>query len=384
MSSTKSETIVAKINSSVFFKEFTYSKNDFKALDGKQQLELADNVVWLDDMLFIYQIKDREAETTDDRKWFENKIINKGVKQIKSTIRYLQTYSEINIINEKGHILNVAEAKNSPNTKKIIIYTPNPEFSEVLRNRKFYESDNVGLIHLFHSEDYYWICKYLITPTEINNYLNFREELYLYDKETSNSLAEQYFLSHFFETPSADHFDSKYLANLERYKSPVDDFDISQLIENFSKNIKSTTNQTKYYPIIVELAKLHRSELTEFKKRLMLSIEKCESQDFTPPYRIYLPNTDCGFVFIPLHSSKSAYWKNALHNLTMAHKYQSKARKCIGVVVFRDEKSPEHFEMFWQYFNEEWTYNQYIEDALKKNSPPFRETTNKSFGNPYK
>lgn len=41
----KTENIISKINTNVFFNEFTFSKNDFKSLDLKQQLEFADNVV---------------------------------------------------------------------------------------------------------------------------------------------------------------------------------------------------------------------------------------------------------------------------------------------------------------------------------------------------
>jgi hypothetical protein len=383
MASTKSEDIVAQINASVFFKEFTFSKNDFKALDGKQQLELADNVVWLGDMLFIYQIKEREPSAGDDAKWFESKVLNKGVKQIKSTLRYLNTYPEINITNEKGHKLNVAEAKTAANVKKIVIYTPNQDFPEALRKRKFYESAEVGLIHLFHSEDYYWVCKYLITPTEVDSYLNFREQLYLHDKEASNALLEQYFLSHFFETPRADHFNPSYSDNLKNYNPSVDDFDISSLMENFAKNIKLTNTQTEYYPIIVELAMLHRSELIEFKKRFYLALEKSGSKDLTFPYRMYLPRTDCAYVFIPLTAAGSQHWQTALFNLTMIQKYLSKARKCVGVVVFRGEQSAEHYEIFWQYSNEPWAYNQELETLLKDNPPPFRETSDKSFGNPY-
>ena len=53
---TNSESIISQINSNVFFKEFTFSKNDFKELNTNQKLEFADNVVWLDTLFFIYQI----------------------------------------------------------------------------------------------------------------------------------------------------------------------------------------------------------------------------------------------------------------------------------------------------------------------------------------
>jgi hypothetical protein len=149
MQKTKSESIVSEINSNVFFKEFTFSKNDFKELSSNQKLEFADNVVWLDELFFIYQIKDRknDAPETDDRKWFQNKIINKAVKQIKSTLSYISSYPEIIIENEKGHKLNITEAKNSEKVRKIIIYTPNESFPEDLRQKRFHNSSQVGLIY---------------------------------------------------------------------------------------------------------------------------------------------------------------------------------------------------------------------------------------------
>ncbi len=383
MPTTNSENIISKINSSTFFKEFTYSKNDFKALDSNQELEFADNVIWLDDLFFIFQIKEREKGAVDDNKWFQNKVLKKAVQQIKSTLKYINTYPEINIENERGHKLDIVKAKNSANVKKIIIYAVDKTFSEDLRYKKFYESSEAGLIHLFHYEDYYWICEYLVTPSEVNEYLDFREKLFLFDKNYSDSLPEQYFLGHFLETPDADHFDESYVNNLTSYKAKLEDFDISGIIDNFSKNIKLLKNETDYYAIIQEFAKLNRSELAEFKKRLLLSIEKSESQENVIPYRMYLPRTDCGFVFIPLHSNNAEHWREELLGYTMMHKYENKAKRCIGVVVFRDKSNMEYFEMFWQFIDSEWSYDAEIEKLLRENYP-FRKTQMKRFDNRYK
>ncbi len=272
MATTNSENTITQINSNVFFKEFTFSKNDFKELNTNQKLEFADNVVWLDDLFFIYQIKEREPNAKNDVKWFENKILKKAVKQIKSTLMYIAIYPEIVIENAKGHKLNITEAKKCPDPKKIIIYTPLDDFSESQRHLKFYESSGVGLIHLFHSEDYHWICSFLITPAEIKEYLDFREDLFLFNKELSNALPEQYFLGHFLETLDADHFNLDYIDNLKNHQTDVNEFDISKIIEDFNKNIKLINYQTEYYPIIAEIAKMNRSELSEFKKRLLLSL----------------------------------------------------------------------------------------------------------------
>ena len=42
----------------MFYREFTFDKNDFRASDGNK-VELADNVIWLDDLLILIQIKER-------------------------------------------------------------------------------------------------------------------------------------------------------------------------------------------------------------------------------------------------------------------------------------------------------------------------------------
>lgn len=190
---TNSEKIVSQINSNVFFKEFTFSKNDFKELDSNQKLEFADNVVLLDDLLFLYQVKEQDKNSSNTKNWFENKVLKKAVRQIKSSLEYISKYPEILIENEKGHKLNITEAKKCTDVKNIIIYQPKNDFPEVLRRQKFYVSSQIGPVHLFHFEDYYWICKYLITPTEINQYLIFREELFLFNEQHSNTLPEQYF-----------------------------------------------------------------------------------------------------------------------------------------------------------------------------------------------
>lgn len=99
------ETTISLINTNVFFREFTFSKNDFIDTEINQKQQYADNVVWLDDIFFIYQIKDRKPTDSDDKKWFENKVLKKGVQQIKRTLQYLNTCNEVTITNDKFVIL---------------------------------------------------------------------------------------------------------------------------------------------------------------------------------------------------------------------------------------------------------------------------------------
>lgn len=379
MKTNGTENIVAKINVNVFFNEFTFSKNDFIELKSNQKLEFADNVVWLDDIFFIYQIKDRAFSNDDDKKWFENKVLNKGVKQIKNTLKYLRDYSGILIKNEKGHIIDISQAKNSE-PRKLIIYTPGNTFPEDKRQIKFYSSSQVGLIHLFHSEDYYWVCKYLLTPAEIEEYLDFRESFFVQQGEFLNHLPEQYILGHFLETLDTYDIVPEYIENLKIADKETVDFDISFLLENFTNHIKLINQETEYYPIIKEIAKLNRSEMSEFKKRFVKSLEMCKKSEFILPYTFYTPRTNCGFVFIPLTKEKKSFWKIALNNLTLAQKYVHRARKCIGVIIF--EKGDE-FEIYWEYADYQWAFDSQIEQKLKENYP-FRKTRVQKIDNRYK
>ena len=129
--------------------------------------------------------------------WFKSKVLKKAVKQIKDTLNYLDVHQSITIENEKGYILNVSDARKCENINKIIIYDPNDDFPEKLKLCKFYESSEVGNIHLFHMEDYFHICKYLITPSEVSEFLDFREDFYEFYKDGVNRVHEQYLLGHF-------------------------------------------------------------------------------------------------------------------------------------------------------------------------------------------
>lgn len=382
MKAKTTDNIVSEINFNVFFKEFTFNKNDF--IGSNDKLEFADNIVWLDRYFFIYQIKIRESQgDTDDSAWFENKVLRKAVKQIKSTIKYLHQYPSIRIKNERGHTIDISEARKIT-PRKIVIYTPGEKLPKEKRFLKFYESRKVGLIHLFDSEDYYWICRYLITPAEIDEYFEFREEFYLKHKLHLNRLPEQYLLGHFFETLSTDHIEPRYLNNFKEIKKEIIEFDISALIENFAKHIVTCQSETDYYKVLKEIAKLNRSEMAEFKMRFSLTWDMCRSNTFVKPYILYSPRTDCGFVFIPLPKDKSKHWKTSIDNFTQAFKYDRRATKCIGVLMMETVIDNQvSVDIYWEYLEFDWVYDEQF-DYLLKTKYPFGKTITKEIFNRYK
>lgn len=366
-----SEKKVAQINSNVFFKEFTFSSNDFKTSDKKQQLEFADNVVWLDDLFFAFQIKEQGINSTSGViNWFNKEVLNTAVRQIKNTIEYVSIYPEVFIENEKGHKLNIIKARECV-LQRVIVYSPLQELPKEKRQMKFHISSKIGLIHLFHIDDYQLICKYLITPAEVNEYLKFRESLFLFDKKFSVTLSEEYFLCHFLETAKTDHFNQNYIENLSKYSIKKGEFDVTEFIQTFEKGILHCDHRLDYYKIIAEVAKLDRFELMEFKKRLSLSVKESRLAQAHMPYRVSYERTDCAFVFVPMHYDHLKYSLNALQNFNRAHKYESGTTKGIGFVISINPFQPNYINMVYEFAEHKWEFDEEIELMLKR-SYPFR------------
>ncbi|UII26878.1 hypothetical protein LVD15_00125 [Fulvivirga maritima] len=184
-------------------------------------------------------------------------------------------------------------------------------------------------------------------------------------------MPEQYVLGHYFETLETDHINASYINNFARLQDDFESFDISFVIDRFQDMIIKNPENRDYYQIIKEIAKLHRAELREFKKRWTLSLEKSKNQEFTIPYRIVSLNTKCGFVFIPFLFENKDKWHNALLNYTEAHKYDQKLDKCIGMIVYHNSDQ-KFWDMNWCLVNAPWEHDIEFEEVLRNNFP-FRE-----------
>lgn len=371
---TISEAYLNMINVNVFFNEFTFGFDNFIKNSNNNEVELADNIVWLDDVSIIYEVKERNQKERSKPfiNWFNNKILNKAVKQIKNTIELLNSQNQLSIKNNRGHEIELNKIP-LDSLSKVIVYNPNEDIPDEYRFKKFYESKEVQLIHLFHLEDYLQICKYLVTPYEVKDYLTFREEFYYAQGINLNKLPEQYILGHFFSDADYYRFVPEYVELLKKVSNNNNSFDLSKYLAEFGDKVEYTVGVNDYYIILCEIAKLHRNELKEFKKRFLKLFELCKAEDFTDPYRIVISN-GCGFVFLALPKTMSADWKIALENLTFAHQYEQKLNKCIGVVVFQE---PKRHQVFWIYSEGEWEYDAEMEDLIKK--LPLRKVSKKPF-----
>ncbi|MDQ1150508.1 hypothetical protein QE382_002492 [Sphingobacterium zeae] len=366
---TESEFLLTNINNSVFFKEFTFSQNELRHPSGNTK-ELADNVVWIDDLLIVYQVKGRERshirDTNSEEKWFEKKVETVAKKQVRDTISFFKTYNSLPVKNDRGQEIDIAEAK-VHQLIKMIVYDPKSELLDHKRKLKFLESRTVGMIHLFHIDDYAMICKKLVTPSELSEYLEFREEMFLKHKSAIGARREEYLLGHFITTTNTLEINDEYTKNIDKISPLTPSSDVSWILNNFFKNLVTFSGgkETDYHHVIKEIAKLNREELKAFNERYYSAIEQVRKNDFGFPFRFTSSKTGCGFVFIGLQLTQKAYWENALFNFTEIYKYKHKLNRCIGVVVYKDE---EYIQINWALLRGSWIYNKILEEYVNSES----------------
>jgi|WetSurMetagenome_2_1015567.scaffolds.fasta_scaffold00544_13 hypothetical protein len=369
----------SKLNGFFFWKEFSFHKNNFNPKPDSQ-LEFADHVIWLDDIIILYQIKEREFKTISDEqseeKWFENKVLKKAKSQIRNTLKYLNNFETISIENQRGHKFNVKNWKLQKIHKVILFYSDdNLPFN--CKSKTHYLSKEAGFIHLFSIDKYFDICNLLITPAEINEYLIFRENVLSKYSCLDNTINEKSILGQFLkgdldESPSAnnDNF-------VDRFHNDHEEFDISFLFRDFMDHIEliESDDPTAYYKILSQFAKLKRNDLRQIKKLITFCMNEWEEQKGGRPYRVLVPRLQIGFVFFAVHEKYYESRRTALLNFTYAAKYSQKMDKYIGMSIAKDVANPQWHLFEWCYIEEPWVHDDEMENKLKENSPFLKNTS---------
>lgn len=370
---------IGQLNEHFFFREFTFSKTTFRPSPVKE-IELADNLVWLDDLAIVFQLKERralDASTVDDEeRWFRRKVVARGTRQIRDTLAYLNDHKQIELENHRGHRFHL-DSSTITTIHKVICYLPHENLPGECRMRKFHRSRTAGVIHLIAANDYLGVVRTLLTPPELSEYLGFREELIdkwgaEVDSLPEPALVGQYIVGDADSAPSIAFID--YLASLEHR---IDEWDMSGIIKQFPDRVTTDNKPTDYYSIVTQLAKLKRNELREFKRRFQLSMEKCRANKFAQPYRMATPRTNCGFVFVPLAKELVEHRQQGLQNLTCVCKYDLKLQKCLGVSFAPEEGG--WFSVEWCYMEFPWELDEEMDERLRHHNP-FREVQTTDLG----
>lgn len=362
------QAVIDNINENRFLSEFSFSKNNFKP-ELESEIEFADHVILIDDLLIIFQLKERSQSkdytSTTEKKWFQNKVLNISKKQIRNTLKYFENNEKIEIINQRGHKFDI-KCNHISVFVKIIIYKPSEFLPQDCYSINHYISKKCGFIHILHINEYQNICNTFITPTEIAQYFGFRETiLQQYSVwPDEKSIAGQFIAGATTSAPNKRFSD--YVDSLD---NDINNFDIFSLLEGFEKSIAYTIDnigEKDYYIFLEEFAKLDRAELREIKKRIIKSIDECKTNKFTLPFRVVSLRTNCGFVFVPIEEGLKKQRIHGLKNFTIAAKYASRVSKQIGISFLKDNHI---FYIDWCYIESKWEWNKEMEDKLITDFP---------------
>jgi hypothetical protein len=164
---------LAALNEWHFFREFTYSKTTFRPAPS-QKVELADAIIWIGDLLVVYQLKEREAQSDTtveaEKRWFERKVLRQATGQVRDTLAYLHAAGVIEIRNHRGHALGL-DIRSIHELHKLVVYLPHDALPWDYRRLKHHRSRTAGVIHIIPANDYLSIARTLLTPAEVADYL---------------------------------------------------------------------------------------------------------------------------------------------------------------------------------------------------------------------
>ncbi len=362
--------VLDQINANIFYREFSFSSNNFFPSPGQSE-EFADHAIWIDDLLIVYQLKQRTTENSSDksdRNWFKKEVLSKATSQVRNTLRFLQEYPDINISNQKGHIFNVSAIK-LKHIIKLIVYSPNEGFPKDLLRVRHHISRTAGFIHIIPWLDYAGICATLLTPAELVEYFEYREMMIKRWESTNQLSSEPALLGQFLRGDDNSVPSEEYIKPLKVLKRDSQDFDITPFLSDFGNKIigqQGGTSELDYYKTLAEFAKLRRGDLKQVKWRMQLCLNAARENKFFPPNRIIVPDTGCGFMFIAFDKMSPEARRNIFGNLTMAAKYEQHLNRQIGVSFSKDNS---FIDVEWCYLDYPWKPDPWFEERLRDHNP---------------
>lgn len=362
---------IASLNASVFLREFSFSQTRFTPI-GRTQVELADHVVRIGHMLFLYQLKERDPSgTTPTEEWLRNKVVKRATRQIWATMQLLNSGDPVPVANERGHVFDLA-AKPADMILRVVLFKSSDRRTS-LPYPRFHRSRSAGFIHIFDALDYFGMCQYLLTPLEVADYLGWRERALQSTTDaqlvSEEALVGQYMVDDL-ESPPAE----RYAGALADLQDEVSSFDLSFLFNGLGGRIEyaSTENrETSYYPMLQLLARMTRSELRLLKERLRFALKAVNDDRVEMPVRFVSSALDCGFLLVPIVSAHFDSRLIALRNLSLAAKYDKRTTHQVGVSVARHDSD---YMIDWFYASFPWSHDPALEACLRENYP-FRPTT---------
>ncbi len=331
----------AQQHENVFTRAFSYAASQLP-ISFEKDVELADRVLVMDDIGFIFDLCEREQKVTskvgDLEKWISSHVMRKGVKRIQNTRDLLRNYVELSLVNHFGHRITVSPKK--PESFVTMIIYRVPAKSRAFRAARFKKSRNGGFVHVLRDADYFEICHHFVTPTELLDYFSFRRDILLnWDPRstavTESALIGQYLLEDFSSPPDAR------FERAARSRGGPTACEFSFVLETLASKVAAQEEEyadTDGYEILLELALLERYALRALKLQLRLALEAVRADRFEQPYRLVSERTRCGFLTVPVTREFHDRARNALRSLSRASKYELDLEKQVGIGMWKNSE----------------------------------------------
>lgn len=370
MALTLLEQFVAQLNSNVFFREFAFPSAHLRVPGG--EVELADHLVLLDEIGLIFQLKERSegasASTEALSAWFDAKVRRKGVSQISATKRMLVEHAGKAIPNDRGELVILPATPPSQVAAVVVYAAPRPAG---LHTPRFHVSRTAGFVHFIEADDYLSVCQSLVTPTEVFEYLAFREHAVTALKFVPTYVPEAALVGQYMGGDPTELPNPRFARAFAALLEDRDEWDLSFLTSNLVNQIvftEGSTAENSHHRILAELAKLARSDLRQLKVRFQRTLEAVEANECRLPYRFTCPRTGCGFLIFPVPTELKPKYRVAIHNYSVASKYEQSLEKHISIAVMKDGAS---IDIVWMLLAGPNDPNPEAE-ALLASSYPFR------------
>jgi len=311
-------------------------------INFEKDVELADRVMLMDGIGFIFELCEREQKVAskagDLEKWISGHVVRKGVKRIQNTRDLLGAYMGLSLVNHFGHRI-MASPKEPAAFVSMIIYRV-PQKSRAFRAARFKKSRNGGFVHVLRDADYFEICHHFVTPAELLSYFSFRRDVLLTWDPPATAVSEsaligQYLLEDY-SSPPDPRFER---AALSRGGPTACEF--SFVLDTLASKIAAQEGEyadTDYYEILSELALLGRYELRALKLELRQALEAVRANRFEQPYRIASSRTECGFLVLPVTSEFHDRAFNALQSLSAASKHELDLERQVGIGMWKNSE----------------------------------------------
>lgn len=293
---TKSERLCEKLGILFFFKEMVKS-NLVYITEDKEEKELADLILRVGKYILLIQIKEKDDNGSDIKKWLENKVYKRAKQQIK------KSYIELKKTLKFKDSTNTDILEDLEECCIILIIIFDVGETAINYNRSYHSEQNNMLINIFSIIDFELMCHKLISPMEMIEYIKERVD-YL---KTPIIYHENVFAKTNSESAMLDFYIIKHKLRIEENINKLIKFNI--YLSDFEEHC---INSKKNYSIFIKkMSSFTVKKIYAFIDRIERIICKGNSQEIS--WSNFIIDHEQSILFISFPIEKKRYGFHRIH-----------------------------------------------------------------------